>query len=82
MRFWSPPAESAPQPGGSGCVVVVVTSQPKCSEKESSRRGSTSFTATARPSSSLSDVTPLPTMPQGTMCLNHDRSVLTLRAKP
>lgn len=41
-----------------------------------------SCTLTSRRSSLLSDVTPLPSMPHGTMWENQDRSVLQFRARP
>lgn len=50
--------------------------------KASSRWGTVSSTLTSLPSSALSDVTPFPSTPHGTMWPNHDRSVLQFRAKP
>lgn len=66
----------------SSVVSPSVSWQLNWSLKASSSWGMASSTLTSLCSSALSEVTPFPSMPQGTMCSNHDRSVLQFRAKP
>lgn len=61
---------------------LEIKEQLNCSLKASSSFGMASSAETSRSSSRLSDVTPLPTSPHGTMLSNQLMSVLQLRAKP
>lgn len=63
-------------------VRLSVSRQSNWSAKASSRWGMVSSTPTSLCSLALSDVTPLPSIPHGTMWPNHDMSVLQFRAKP
>lgn len=63
-------------------LALYVKVQLNCSVKASSSFGIASSVEISRPSSRLSEVTPFPTIPHGTMLSNQLMSVLQLRAKP
>uniref|UniRef100_A0A1I8IT28 EF-hand domain-containing protein n=1 Tax=Macrostomum lignano TaxID=282301 RepID=A0A1I8IT28_9PLAT len=63
-------------------ALVSCTSQLNSALNESKNSGNTDSTDTSRPSSLVSEVTDLPSRPQGTICWNQARSTLQLMATP